>query len=150
MSPSDERLPMSRVRLMIALFIALIPLACSSSRDLSRILPGSDPFRVDRWEVGLVAVRPVNAPSIVQLDVAVQETDRIGLPSGAGVESGRKEFEVGRPFIWDRVAVAGSRTLQIVSPSSRRDGDTVELNLKIIASEGGEVVDTRTLNLRVR
>lgn len=142
---------MSRVPfLLLVLSLVLVPLACSSSRDLSRILPGSEPFQIDRWEVAIVASRPINTSGIVELDVAVQEIDGLGRPDGAGVESGRRTLEVGRPFIWDRVAATDDRTLQIVSPSSRRDGGAIELTLRIVASERGEVVETTTLDLRVR
>lgn len=142
---------MSRMHLVIlALCLAVLPMACSSARDLAKILPGSDPFSLDRWEVAIVASRPINTSGLVEIDVAVQEIDGIGRPAGPGVESGRRTFEVGRPFIWDRVAAAGDRTLQIVSPSSRRDGDAIELDLKILASDRGKVVDTRTMSLRVR
>lgn len=142
---------MSRVQfVLLALCLAVLPMACSDSRNLAKVMPGSDPFRIDCWEVAIVASRPINTSGIVELDVAVQEIDGLGRPGGAGVESGRRTIEVGRPFIWDRVAAADERTLQIVSPSSRRDGDAIDLQLRILASARGEVVDTRTMNLRVR
>lgn len=142
---------MSRVQLvLLTLCLAIVPMGCSSARDLARILPGSEPFEIDRWEIAIVASRPINTTNLVQLDVAVQEIDGLGRPAGPGVESGRRTIEVGRPFIWDGVAAAGDRTLQIVSPSSRRDGEAIDLTLRIVASADDAVVETRTLDLRVR
>lgn len=137
-------------RVLLTLCLALLLPACSDSRDLSRVLPGSEPFQLDRWEIAIVASRPLSTGDLVQIDVAVQQIDGIGRAAGVGIDSGRKSFEVGRPFVWDRVADTDGRVVQITSPRSRRDGDAFDVTLKVVASENGQVVDTRTLDLRVR
>jgi hypothetical protein len=141
----------ARVFMTLTLMLScVLPTGCQSGPDLADVLPGSEPFQIDRWDVAILVTRSPGTTNRVQVDLAVQEVDELGRPAGPGVESRRDSFEVGKPFVWDRAAATSDRTLQVVAPVCRFVGRTIEVRLTVIASELGEIVKTRTLAYRIR
>ena len=138
------------ITLSLVLPLMMVVAGCQSGPTLREVLPGSKPFKIDRWEIAILATRPAGTTDRVQLDVAVQEVDGLGMPDGHGIESGRETVTVGRPMVWDRVAATDERSLQIVVPVCRRSGDEIVVELKVVASEQGKVVSTRPLEFKIR
>jgi len=143
------RVPFAVTTLILVLG-GVVPFGCQTGPDLAEVLPGSEPFQINRWDVAILVTRSPGTTDRVQVDLAVQEVDELGRPAGPGVESRRGSFEVGKPFVWDRAAANSDRTLQIVAPVCRKVGREIDLELTIIALEEGEVVKTRTLAYRIR
>ncbi len=137
---------------MLTLSILLISLAagCQSGPTLREVLPGSKPFKIDRWDVAILVTPLTGTTDRVQVDIAVQEIDALGLPVGPGIQSGQELITVGGRFVWERAATTSERSLQIVTPDCRRSGKDIVVEMKIFASEDGKVVSTRPLEFKVR
>ena len=97
------------ITLSLVLPLMMVVAGCQSGPTLREVLPGSKPFKIDRWEIAILATRPAGTTDRVQLDVAVQEVDGLGMPDGHGIESGRETLTVGLPKVWDRVAATDDR-----------------------------------------
>jgi hypothetical protein len=135
---------------VLAIGLCLLQGGCRTGPELDDVLPGSDSFQIDRWDVAVLVTRAPGSSDRVQIDLAIQEVDELGRPAGSGVESRRDSFTVGKPFIWERSAATSDRTLQIVAPNSRRLGREIEVELTVIAREGPMVMKSRTRSYVIR